>query len=142
MKLSRLAIAIYVGIVFASGVVLGAFGHRLYTVSTVSAKSTKNPDQFRREYVDAMRSRLNLDDQQVGKLNVILDDVNAQYQAEFKAERQKRVPALQSIRQNQIDRINAMLSPAQQSEYEKMRKEREERQKQNRAKRTGPPPGF
>ena len=46
MKLSRATIALYVGLVFVSGAVLGFFGNRLYTASTVSASksgSTKAP---------------------------------------------------------------------------------------------------
>ena len=143
MKLSRTAIGLYMGLVFASGVMLGGFGQRLYTAASVSAKTTKNPEEFRKNYVAEMRTRLKLTDQQVQKLNLILDETNAQYQAEFKAEREKRVPALQQIRQHQIDRINAELSASQQSEYERMRKEREEKQKQDRQKRgPGPGPGF
>ncbi len=39
VKLSRLTIALYVGLIFASGVVLGVFGHSLYAVTTVETAS-------------------------------------------------------------------------------------------------------
>ena len=37
MKLTKTTIALYIGLVFASGIVLGVFGDRLYTASTVNA---------------------------------------------------------------------------------------------------------
>ena len=127
MKLSRLAIAIYVGLVFASGAVLGAFSHRLYTVSTVIAKTTKNPEEWRKRAVAEMQARLKLTDQQVVKLDAIFDETRAQVEET----RQKMRPAYQAIHEQQTEKILAMLTPEQQTEYEKMRKEREERRQQN-----------
>ncbi len=70
MKFSRAAIAFYIGLVFASGVVLGVFGHRLYAVSTVSQQSaTKTPEEFRKKVMAEYQSRLKLTDDQVAKLN-------------------------------------------------------------------------
>jgi hypothetical protein len=135
MKLSRTAIALYVGLVFASGVVLGVSGHRLYTLSTVSAKAPRNPEEFRKGLVAEYQRRLQLSDQQVTQLNTILDETLAQY----KAAHDKLVPELQAIHTTQIDRVRAMLSPQQQTEYEKMRQERQQRQKQERKKRGGGP---
>jgi Spy/CpxP family protein refolding chaperone len=127
MKLSRSAIALYVGLVFASGAVLGAFGHRLYTVSTVSAKTTKNPEEFRKRYLAEMERRLVLTPEQLSKVNAILDETRSR----FHEVNERTKPELQAIRLEQQDKIRALLNPTQQAEYEKMRKEREERQKQN-----------
>jgi Spy/CpxP family protein refolding chaperone len=133
MKLSRLAIGIYVGLVFASGAVLGAFGHRLYSVSAVvSAKQNRNPEEFRKRVVAEMQGRLKLTDAQVTKLNFIMDDTRARVEET----RQKMRPALQAIHEEQSQKIRNMLAPEQQAEYDRMRKEREERQKQ-----TGHPGG-
>jgi Spy/CpxP family protein refolding chaperone len=127
MKLSRAAIALYVGLVFASGAVLGVFGHRLYTVSSVSAKGTRNPEEWRKKTMSEMQTRLKLTDDQVVKLNAIMDETRARVEET----RQKMRPAYQKINEEQQSKIRALLSPEQQAEHEKMLAERQERQKQN-----------
>ncbi|HEX5430839.1 MAG TPA: hypothetical protein VFW83_02635 [Bryobacteraceae bacterium] len=126
MKLSRAAIALYVGIVFASGGVLGFFANRLYTASTVSAKATKNPDDFRKNYVAEMQRRLQLSSDQVQRLNIALDESLGR----FNDARSKMKQNLRDSYKLQVDQINAILTPAQQQEYAAMRKERQARQKQ------------
>jgi hypothetical protein len=130
VKLSRLSIAVYVGLVFASGAVLGAFSLRLYTVSTVSAKSTRNPEEWRRRTITEMQTRLKLTDPQVSQLNVIFDETRAQVEET----RHQMRPAFQAIHEQQTEKIRAMLSPDQQAEFEKMRLEREQRQKQQKSR--------
>jgi Spy/CpxP family protein refolding chaperone len=143
MKFSRGAIALYVGLVFASGVVLGAFGHRLYTVSTtVSAKAVRNPEEFRKKIIAEYRSRLHLTDDQVTKLNMLMDETRARVEST----RQKLHPAYQKIRAEQNEKIRQLLSPEQQAEFDKMHKEREERQQRQKqqqpARDPGTGPGF
>jgi Spy/CpxP family protein refolding chaperone len=136
VKLSRGAIVIYVGLVFACGALLGAFAQRLYTVSSVSAKAApRNPEEFRKRVVAEYKGRLNLTDQQVSKLNEIMDETRASVE---ETRRQMR-PAYQKIHEAQVQKIRAMLTPEQQIEHEKMLKEREERQKKNGRPQ---PPGF
>jgi Spy/CpxP family protein refolding chaperone len=121
MKLSRAAIIVYIGLVFASGAVLGALGHRLYTVSTVSAKGTRNPEEFRKRVISTYQTRLKLTDTQVSQLSAIMDETRSRVEET----RQKMKPAYQKIHEEQTDKIRAMLNPEQQVEYEKIRKERE-----------------
>src|SRR5580658_435890 len=105
MKLSRPAIALYVGLIFASGGVLGVFGQRLYNASTASAKEIKtppSPDEFRKRVIAEYQRRLELTDGQVQKLNLILDET----QAQFNEIHAKTVPELQAVHQSQIDKIN------------------------------------
>jgi Spy/CpxP family protein refolding chaperone len=135
MKLSRTAIAIYVGLVFASGAVMGAFGHSLFVVSSVSAKATKNPEEFRKRMVAEYKGRLKLTTEQLAKLDEIMDEARAN----FEESRQKMKPVYQHIHEEQTAKIHAMLNPEQQAEYEKMIKEREERLKQQGRQ---PGPGF
>jgi hypothetical protein len=135
MKLSRTAIAIYVGLVFASGAVLGAFGHSLFVVSSVNAKATKNPEEFRKKVVAEYQGRLKLTTGQVAKLNEIMDETRSSVEES----RQKMKPVYQHIHEEQTAKIHAMLNPEQQAENEKMIKEREERLKQQGRQ---PRPGF
>lgn len=129
MKFTRAAIALYVGLVFASGVVLGGFSYRLYTASSVSAKTTRNPEEFRKRLLATMERRLNLTPDQETKVNAILDETRAR----FHEVNERTKPAIQAIREQQQNKINAILTPPQQVEYAKMRQERAERQRQRDA---------
>jgi len=127
MKLSRAAIVMYVGLIFASGLVLGALGERLYTASAVVAKQRPNPEEFRKKIVAEYESRLKLNPEQLSKLNVILDETRARMEETRRGMR----PAYQKIHNDQVAKIQEILTPDQRAEYDKMRKEREERQKQS-----------
>ena len=132
MKFSRATIALYVGLVFASGVVLGIFGHSLYAVSTiVGSTKSKNPEEFRKRVIAEYRSRLKLSEDQVTKLNAIMDETRARVEET----RQKMHPAYQKIRAEQDDKIRQLLSAEQQTEFDRMHKEREERQRQKQPAR-------
>ena len=126
MKLTQGKIALYVGLVFASGIVLGAFGFRLYAVSTtVKAKNSESTAaSFRAKYMLEMQSRLDLTDQQFSQLNAIMDETRARMD-EFN--RSVANPELRRIRNEQIDKIREMLTPDQKPKYEQLRKERDER---------------
>jgi Spy/CpxP family protein refolding chaperone len=148
MKLSRATIALYVGLVFASGAVLGFFANRLYSATTViasktaaAAKNPPTPEEFRKWLTGYYQKHLELTDDQVQKMNLILDES----QAQVKAIHAQMDPQLDAVHANQITRMNLMLTPAQQTEYEKMRKERQEKEKekqnQRRNGRSGGP-GF
>src|SRR5450631_4230491 len=125
MNFSRKSIALYVGLVFVSGGVLGVFGDRLYTVSTVTkAKNAKpSPEEFRRGYLGFMQKRLTLTDAQIMHLGLILDETRAR----MNEVHERTIPEQQEIQKSQSDKIRALLSPTQQSEYDVVIKERRER---------------
>ena len=52
MRRSNLLIAFYLVLIFASGIVVGAFATHLYTAKTVSANPPPRltPEEYRREY--------------------------------------------------------------------------------------------
>ncbi len=133
MKLSRLTIALYVGLIFACGVVLGVFGHSLYAVTTVRSNP---PEDVRKKTLAEMQHRMNLSDDQVSKINSIMDETRAR----FHEVREKYRPQMDALQKDQRDKVRSILSPAQLTEYEKMLKEREEHQKQNGGR--GPGPGM
>jgi hypothetical protein len=125
MKLSKLTIALYLTLIFLSGVAVGGFSHRLYTVSTVNAKTQRDPNEWRMRYINEMQSRLGLRADQVSALNGILDETRAR----FHETREKMQPEFEAVKQQQIAKVKAILSPSQQAEYDKMRQEREAREK-------------
>jgi hypothetical protein len=127
MKQSGLTAALYLAPVFLSGALVGGFGHRLYTQGTVSASSTagRNPDEYRKRYIGEMRSRLKLNEEQVVKLAEVLEGTHLQYRKFNEAHKAE----LSGIRNDQVARVNALLSDWQRLEYEKMRAEREKNRK-------------
>jgi hypothetical protein len=125
MKFSKLALSLYVLLIFASGVVVGIFAFRLYTVNSVAANAPRSPEEWRRQYVADMRTRLHLDAAQLGKLNGILDDTRAR----FTAAHDRIRPEMDQIHRDQQDQVRAMLTGTQRQEYEKMLKEREAKMK-------------
>jgi|SRR5579862_1974438 len=127
MKLSRAAIALYVGLVFISGLVLGAFAERLYTASSVVAKQRPNPEELRKRIIAEYQTRLKLTPEQVAQVNSIMDETRTRMEETRRSMR----PAYQRIHEEQVAKIRGILSADQQAEYDKLRKEREEqRQKQ------------
>jgi Spy/CpxP family protein refolding chaperone len=131
MTLSRWKIALYVGLVFVSGALLGAFSHRLYTVSGVSANAPRNPEEFRRRYMEEMKSRLKLTADQVTQLSAILDETRSR----VRSTRESIEPEIRKIRDEQQEKIHQILSADQRPEYDQMRLEREAE-----IKRRGPRP--
>ena len=137
MNFSRKSIALYVGLVFVSGAVLGVFGDRLYTVTTVTkAKNAKlTPEEFRHGYIGFMQKRLGLTEPQVTKLGLIFDETRAR----MNEIHERAIPEQQEIQKAQTEKIREMLTPAQQSEFEVVRKERE---KMKKGGQRGGPGGF
>jgi hypothetical protein len=141
MRKSALTVASSLFAVFVSGAVVGAFGHRLYTVRSVNAgaelrspaPAKPNPEEFRRKYTEELRTRLNLDEPQLAKLDTILDHTRDRFHKmrEQIRERSKELSKAEfgKIRQEQRGEIRAMLKPEQQPEYEKILQERENREK-------------
>jgi Spy/CpxP family protein refolding chaperone len=136
VKLSRLTIALYVGLIFASGVVLGVFGHSLYAVTTVKSFRPPTPEEVRKKKLAEMQTRMKLSDDQVSKINSIYDETRAK----FHEVRERYRPEMDALENVQRDKVRSVLSPEQRAEYEKMLKEREELQKQNGGR--GPGPGI
>ncbi len=133
MKRSQLAVALYAVLIFASGVVVGVVGHRAYVTTAVSPTGgRRSAEHFRKEYIEEMRSRLKLGEQQVKELNTILDATRDR----IRQVREKERPEMETIQADQRARIRAILSPEQQAEYEKMLAEREKRMRETK----NPPP--
>jgi Spy/CpxP family protein refolding chaperone len=137
MNFSRKTIALYVGLVFVSGGVLGVFADRLYTVTTVTkAKNSRlSPEEFRHGYIAFMQKRLNLTEPQVTKVGLIFDETRAR----MNEIHERAVPEQQEIQKAQTEKIRELLTPAQQAEFEIMRKERE---KMKKGGQRGGPGGF
>lgn len=125
MKRSSLMVGVYLLLVFVSGALVGAFGHRLYSANAVSAKNPAGHEAFRKRYVSEMETRLKLDQDQLRKFISILDESKDRY----RVTRDRIEPEMKQIQLEQRANIRAILRPEQVAEYEKMLEEREKRRK-------------
>lgn len=121
MKRSNFLIAIYLVLIFACGTVVGAFASRLYWATPVMSKQRPNPEEWRRQYVTEMQNRLKLTQDQLIKLNEILDETGKRVHAE----RDRHSKEMKAIHEEQVSRNSQMLTPAQLPEYDKLREEHE-----------------
>ena len=133
MKRWSFPIAIYLFVVFLSGAVVGALGYRLYSPpaaksGSITAPPRITPEEFRRQYLEEMKTRVNLTPDQMQKLNSILDESRAR----MVDARSKHDQTVQQIRERQFDEVRAMLTPEQLPKYEQVRAEREQRAKANK----------
>ena len=120
----NVTIALSMLAVFVSGGLVGAVGHKLYTVRSVSAVTAPprpSPDDWRRGYVSELQTRLNLEEAQLAKLNTILDETRDR----FRAMKERSRPEAEQIKLEQRNQVRAMLNASQRAEYEKILQERD-----------------
>lgn len=144
MPRAKLTAAAYLLLVFLSGAMVGAFGHRLYMVRTVLSTDVSpsprrlGPAEWRKHIVDEMRTKVKLDDQQIASLQQIFDQTDAEFRdlhAQRKPEDQKRNAENQTVQNQMVDRINAILRDDQKPLYQQYRAEREAERERDRKKR-------
>jgi hypothetical protein len=117
---------IYGALIFFSGLAVGALGHRLYATSAVAATAAPpRPDDWRRQFIQEMVTRVHLEPEQVTALHVVLDESKTL----FDQVRDKYKPEMKAIYDSQVDKVRQMLKPEQRPLYEALRLEREARRK-------------
>jgi Spy/CpxP family protein refolding chaperone len=129
MTRKNLSIAFYLALVFVSGSVVGALGYRTY--NPPAARGSNNPPapgEWKRQYMEESKARLNLTDDQVAKLSVIMDQTEGRFREQHEHENEM----VQEIREDHIARVRSILMPDQLPKYEALHKERVERQAQER----------
>ena len=105
MRRSNLTTLLYLVLVFASGMVLGAVANRLYMMKTVAAASysPKSRPVLRKEYIQEMSTRLKLTEPQVVELQQILQATDHRLHDMHKdidAEHAQKVAAIYRARLN------------------------------------------
>ena len=124
MLRSRLSAALYLLIVFASGILVGVVSHRLYVTNTASANSApRTMDEFRKRYLGEMKQKVGASDAQLSSVANILDETKQKFDALHAQEK----PLHDKIQQDQIDAIKALLNDQQKTAYDDWRAERERR---------------
>jgi hypothetical protein len=130
--------ALYLGLAFVAGAVLGTSATYYYAQTpTTSAATTQRmtSDELRHAYMSEMRERLKLSPEQEKHVTDILD----QTRELFRQVQDKHRPEFRAIQDHQIGLIRAQLDPKQQAEYEKLRAERQERAKREVREAPGGP---
>jgi len=130
MPRSRISIALYLVLVFASGILVGIVSYRLYSTNTASANNTPSSlTEFRKRYLDGMRTKVGVSEDQIVRITRTLDDTKRKFDA-LAAQEQ---PLHDKIQQEHIDEVKALLTDKQIVAYDNWRAERE-RAKQLAAK--------
>ena len=129
MKYWKLPIALYLFLVFISGAVVGALGYRVYSPPLArSVGPRRGTAQYRQQYLDEMRTRLNLSPDQMDKLKVILDHTDER----FNDARAQHNEMIRALREDHVAAVRAMLTADQLPKYDQLRSEREQRAKQEK----------
>jgi DNA anti-recombination protein RmuC len=128
MQRVTLRIVLYLLLVFLSGLAVGAFGYRFVSVTPVAAAKASvkpSPEEWRKQYLKEMESRLKLTSDQLQHLNQILDETQQRSHEAHVSHNQ----VMKTIKQEQSTKVHAMLTDVQRAEYEKLHAEREQRAK-------------
>ena len=132
MTNSRVSSAIYLVLVFASGILAGAVGNRLYMVKTASANSTppRTMAQYRSQLFTELRQRVGATESQIAEIDKVLNNAKQQLDA-LHAEHK---PMREKIDHDRVEGIRAVLDEKQPKVYDDWRSERA---LENQKKRAG-----
>jgi hypothetical protein len=135
MAQTRLSASVYLVLVFASGILVGAISHRLYVTSTVAANNTppapRTMEEVRKRYLADMRAKMGLNDAQISSVNSILDETKRKFDELHQQER----PLRDKIQKEQVESIRALMSEGQRTAYEAWRAERARLQEEEKKKK-------
>jgi hypothetical protein len=128
MKRWNLPIALYLFLVFVSGAVVGALGYRTYKPPSASSSTRVSPEEFRRQYLKEIKTRVNLNDDQLQKVNAILDETRTR----FHNARDQHNEIVKQIGEEQRAKMRAILSSEQIPKAEQFWEDRDRRNKQDK----------
>jgi Spy/CpxP family protein refolding chaperone len=118
-------IALYLFLVYISGAVVGALGFRMYSPPSARSEHRLSPEQWRKQYLDELTSRVNLTPDQVQKVNAILDETDARFNQLHDQHHQ----AMEQIKEDHRAKLRALMTPDQVVKYDQFRAERDARMK-------------
>jgi hypothetical protein len=128
MKRWNPPIALYLFLVFISGAVVGALGYRTYKPPTASSNARVSPEEFRRLYLQEIKARVNLSDEQLQKVEAILEETRTR----FHDARDKHNQIVKQIGEEQRAKMRAILAPEQLPKAEQFWQDRDQRNKQKK----------
>jgi peptidoglycan hydrolase CwlO-like protein len=121
MPRTRISAALYLILVFASGILVGVVSYRLYAATTVNANvAPRTMEQYRKQFFADMRQKVGASDAQISQINAVLDESKAKFDKLHADEK----PLKEKIDQDRIEGIRAVLSDSQRTAYDNWRAER------------------
>ena len=127
MPRTRIGIALYLILVFASGILVGIVSFRLYATDTARANnSPRSMTEFRKRYLDGMRTKVGVSEAQIVEITRTLDETKRRFDA-LAAQEQ---PLHDKIQQEHVDAVKALLTEKQILAYDNWRAERERAKQQ------------
>ena len=115
---SNLVVLGYLLMVFLAGAVVGGFADRTF----FPGKETRlTPEQYKARIITELNKRLKLQPDQLNRLDGIFDETGDHFRAIHK----KIDTDLNALRSEHDDRVRAILTAEQRTEYDKWRAERE-----------------
>jgi hypothetical protein len=121
-------IALYLFLVFISGAAVGALGYRTYKPPSASSNTRVSPEEFRRLYLQEIKTRVALSDEQLQKVESILEETRTR----FHDARDKHNQIVKQIGEEQRAKMRAILAPEQLPKAEQFWQNRDQRNKQNK----------
>jgi hypothetical protein len=128
MKRWNPPIALYLFLVFISGAVVGALGYRTYKPPTASSNARVSPEEFRRLYLEEIKARVSLSDEQLQKVEASLEETRTR----FHDARDKHNQIVKQIGEEQRAKMRAILAPEQLPKAEQFWQDRDQRNKQKK----------
>jgi Spy/CpxP family protein refolding chaperone len=124
----RRVAAIYLGAVFLTGLALGVVSYWFYAVRIAQADTPRHRTaaEFRQRMAAELKEELELSSDQVEQVRAILDSVGQR----FRDIRDEVEPKFEALRQERAEKVMSLLSPEQQSKYQRILEERRERRKE------------
>ncbi len=130
---SKKTVAIYLGLVFAAGAILGVAAHRFYDVQSADARVTqprKTSEEYRKELMVCLRTELKLSPEQVLEVDRIYDDIGERY----KEVRKVIDPDVKALRVERTERIMSLLDDQQKVKYQQILDDRERKRQEEKSK--------
>ena len=130
MKPTRIAVLCLAG-VFVAGALFGVVAHSVYSQRVMAAPTNPaTPKDIHARYLKRLDSRLSLTPAQREKISPILDGSGDR----VRELRDRMEPEFEAIRHSQRQEILALLTPEQQTEYQKLVEEQRRRREEQRAR--------
>ena len=133
MKRSDVRIGLYMSTVFLSGVLVGGFSHRAYSVKAVvpdKPPKAKSADDYRKKYIQELKVKIGVNEAQIVDIHRILDETKQRYRAAH----HKIEPEMKQIQEDQVAQIRQILTEQQRPKYDDFRQERERRKRASKSK--------
>ncbi|MEP6715512.1 MAG: hypothetical protein ABJC09_08040 [Terriglobia bacterium] len=122
MPRSRFSAAVYVFLVFASGILVGIVSYRLYDAKSVTATAAapRTMEQYRKQFLAEMRQKVGTNETQTAQINQVLDETKHRFDLLHAQEK----PSHEKLDRERIENIRAILSDPQKIAYDKWRDDR------------------